>query len=1065
MARTISAASLTKLAQNYGTEPAIIIEVQWVEGGSTYTYSDKTISTDEGKILGVSGLDNTTVIQGVQSGSAGDSQQISIQLDDTDGTIKDIIDGNDIHKRPAWVYQWFEGLDTSEKFLIFKGQISSPIRWNEGDRTVSFDILTRIEDAEVGFSMEEGDFDFVPEELVGEPWPLVFGTVKTCPALRTRSPRKAILKTGFGITDYMLAPKKEQVATVCCPWRFIGFRTIYFGSNPATGGTSTVRSEPVYAPDVSCECKKRGTICEMELNIAAQSPFELDELTVLDGKYFPQGVFITLDIEGAKVGGKFNGTTESPSETFVVENYIHPKKALGSPVVPKITSFGCDTREEVNDVDDNSAVGSQTCTIPSDCSTYTDASDSTDFINYTGSSLEQKSWNYLATFEEAGFFWADPGSEVILDGDNQLVYIANLLPSTVHQVKAYRTFVESNLRQLITVPNTYYTTRQSDFNGYTTTEIVFDRPLSSRGEGWEDDIFVTQTSSVGPNPVTIMEWLINKYTDFTYDSSFASVKTTVDNYPMNFMVPGRPNILTLLQEMAFQGRMALVLRNDEFQLTYLPAEPSEIDSITEDDVLANSLILDHTDTEDLVTKFVAKWKPDCHLEDDYQLILRNNVAKYGTQSKEFNFYCYNIQELVIKSSTFWLIRMSNTWRKIICKTPISKLKLETLDGVYVTLPDVATGEIKCRIETANYNSSDKSIDFVIQTPVRSGETAAFDFHYPAALTVEDLHPTNEDLQFGNGGGSGPNVNVTAPSGHVLGEAPTTNGQTSFSFGQLAPCGESDFTRPLDVRNLCRPDQGDQKPTDVDDVKPSVKLQEDNSSVPPTQSKVNTVTRGYIDFSRLEFENQGQLADAANQITAATNTGTGSEEGAGSAGGAGNAAGGLTDPEAEVMKELLNQLPTPEELDNLELCHYDVRIFMADTRTVRIAVGEACGDDTCPSNALGWCYCSEEGKVGCFVGNTTQGTFETFSFGTSAAAAAFQDDIDSMIFNTPATVGQPHPGFSSRVNTASGCTPPEVASDGDQFIGYSNTDPTGNSTVVGINDFLTGAFDPEQGCGV
>lgn len=1063
MARTISAASLAKLAQNYGTEPAIIIEIEWVDGGSVYTYSDKVISSQEGKILGVSGLDNTTVIQGVQSGSSGDSQQISVKLDDTDGTIKDIIDNNDIHKRSAWVYQWFEGLATSEKFLIFKGQISSPIRWNEGDRTVSFDILTRIEDAEVGFSMEEGDFDFVPEDLVGEPWPLVFGTVKTSPALRTRSPRKAILKTGFGITDYILAPKKEQVATVCCPYRFAGFRTIYFGTNVATGGTSGVRTEPIYVPDVSCLCKKAATECELALNIAAQEPFELDELEIIDGRYFPQNTFITLDIEGAKVGGKFNGTDESPSDTFVVDNYIHPKKHLGDPIAPPITNFGCDARPDVNDVNDNDSVANQTCSI-SDCNDYSSGNTPSDYISYSGTTREQESWNYLATFDEAGFFWADPGSEVILDGDNELVYIANLLPSTVHQVKAYITFVESNLRQLITVPNAYYTVRQSDFNGYTTTEIVFDRPLSSRGEGWEDDIFVTQTSTVGPNPVTIMEWLIDKYTDFTYDASFASVKTTVDNYPMNFMVPGRPNILTLLQEMAFQGRMALVLRNDEFQLTYLSEEPSEVDDITEDDVLANSLILDHTDTEDLVTKFVAKWKPDLHLEDDYQLILRNNVAKYGTQSREFDFYCYNIQELVIKSATFWLIRMSNTWRKIVCKTPINKLKLETLDGVFVTLPDVASEEIKCRVETSNYNSVDKSIDFVIQTPVRSGETTAFDFHYPANLTIEDLHPTNEDLQFGNGGGSGPNVDVTAPSGHVLGESPQYGGQTSFNFGQLAPCGESDFTRPLDVRGKCRPDQGDQKPTDVDDTKPSVNLQEDNTTEPPQKSKVNSVTRGYLDFSKVSFETQGTANDLANQTTAATNTGTGSTQGAGSAGGAGNAKGGVTEPSEAVMGELLNSLPNNTELDELDKCHYDVNVFVVTTKTVRIPHGEGCGDSTCDAPGS-FCYCSEQGKTGCFVGNTAVGTFERFSFATSAAAQSFQDDVDAMIYNTPATVGSKHPGFTSRINNSSNCTPVEAVSEGYEIIGYSNQDPTGNATIVGINNFLTGNFDPNEGCGV
>ncbi len=47
--------------------------------------------------------------------------------------------------------------------LIFRGKISSPVVWSEGDRTVSFNIISQIEDAEIGFSPEEGQFCRVRE--------------------------------------------------------------------------------------------------------------------------------------------------------------------------------------------------------------------------------------------------------------------------------------------------------------------------------------------------------------------------------------------------------------------------------------------------------------------------------------------------------------------------------------------------------------------------------------------------------------------------------------------------------------------------------------------------------------------------------------------------------------------------------------------------------------------------------------------------------------------------------------------------------------------------------------
>lgn len=1072
MVRQISAAALTKLSEKLSPEPATIIEIQWVDGGSIYTYSDKNLGGKEGKILQVSGLDNTVVIQGVQAGGSGDSQQIQVTLDDTDGIIKTIMDSHDIHKEPAWVYQWFEELDLDDKFLIFKGQISSPLQWNEGDRTVSFDIITRIEDAEVGFSMEEGNFDYIPEDLVGEPWPLIFGTVRTCEALKTRSPRKGFLETGFGIRDYMLAPKKEQAGEVCCPWRFVGFRSFYDQGSGAPWGVGELNIEPVYERDVNCVCKVRAIQCEMDLNIAKQSQFEYGTINIRDGEFFPQDQFIVLDIQGAKIGGKFTGTPETPSKTFNISNRRHPKLVEGEPVVPEIRNFGCDPFPLglATDTNGNTSIGTQVCILPDDCDGWGSGLTFGNIINDLGDSKEQQAWSYLSTFEEAGFFWADPNSEVLLDTDNELVYIANLLPSTVHYVKAWRTFEVSNFRQFTTVPNTYYTVRQSDFNGYTTTEIVFDRPLSSRGEGWEDDIFVSLTSSVGPNPVDIMEWLITKYTSFTWDGSFATVKTDVDNYPMNFKVPGRMNIFKLLQEMAFQGRMALVLRNDEFHLIYLSEEPDEDETIIEDDVLENSLVLDHTSTEDIVTKFVAEWKPDCHLDEAYKIILRFNIERYGTQEQTFDFYCYNIQELVIKSATFWLIRMANTWRKIICKTPLTKLKLESLDGVYVTLPDIANGEIKCRVETSNYNSDDNSIDFVIQTPVRSGERDPFIHHYPKDIEILEIHPTNDDLRDGKAG-SGPNVDVEAPQGHVLGDGLQL--AQGFSFGQKSPCeGFSDnpaqanlsHTRPIDIQGKCRSDQGDSKPSDQDDEKPSTQLDEDNAVISDEQSPVNEKTKGEKDSTRNDLIQEGRTGDLGTQINNNLNTGTGGTGGAGGNGGAGG--GGNPNPDGPSLHDQLKDLPDEDDLKEKNKCFYTLQIFYLNpVDTVNIPEGQSCiimGEPTIcnPPPGLTYCKCSEPGKTGCWVGNQVPNLNEKFHFDTqlerNQALATVEQIIDS-----EATVGLIHPVFTvSSQHTPAGCEPaddPEKSG----IIGYEGSDP--DKTIVGLYGFMTDNFMPNSKC--
>jgi hypothetical protein len=118
----------------------------------------------------------------------------------------------------------------------------------------------------------------------------------------------------------------------------------------------------------------------------------------------------------------------------------------------------------------------------------------------------------------------------------------------------------------------------------------------------------------------------------------------------------RKNIQTALQEIAYQARCALWLKDDVFYIKYLSLEPDADDTITASYIVANSLVVTHSSTEELITKYTATWKEDYAVTEPNQVILRYNVAKYGLHEQTFDYYIYNIQQLVEKSATFWLIR-------------------------------------------------------------------------------------------------------------------------------------------------------------------------------------------------------------------------------------------------------------------------------------------------------------------------------------------------------------------------------------------------------------------------
>lgn len=823
MPRDLSSAALTKIAQTKGNSPVFVIEVQWIKDSPWVAYADKDFAGIYGKILEVSGLED---VVNVSQGS--DSQQISVTLDDTDGSLKPILDNNDIHKRPCKVYQAFDGLSLDDKFLLFRGVINSPLEWDEGDRTLKFTVISQIEDAEVGFSVEEGDVPGADDSLIGKPWPLCFGTVINVPALKATGTKHGVLATGVGIKDFTLLPRLNVAQKLACAQNFVGF----VAHNSEIPPFSLI-IEPVYDIDRQCERDKCESIQSLELQIAEQSAFEFTTIRVFGGENFPQNTSITLNIGGGRFTGSFDG------DIFTITDRHHPDQGPDGKVIrsstQKLIKSTCgdapgtllpsflpfeqrNVKYWLNFYFNDTNLDLRDDWVPPAPSPPDGGAAGPETINKYKADFTH---SVFSAMMESNFFWANPGTEVTLVADKELVYIANILPSTVLRVAAYRNLEAG--RKLLTVPADYYFVRQVDYTGYQVTEVVLPKALSQIDETWEDDIYVTLTSSVGPNTVDELEWLIDTYTEFETDTtSFDHVRDLIDNYPMHFLMPGRKNIVNVLQEMAEQARCAVWLRDDKFFIKYLAEEPTADDTITPSDVLANTLKITHTPTEDLVTKFVVEWKSDYAVDEPNKLILRHNVAKYGTHEQTYDYYTFNILDLVRKAATFWLIRRANTWRKCSFQTPITKLASETFDTLQVDLDAVTPIGVKAIVESANYDSDARAIQFDCWTPLKSGTLVPYDFAWPADVDEDLIFPTIDEREQGFGGsGKGPSFSVIVPNNHPLSEFPPLLGGFQLSCNGKAVSGSIE-------KGQCRKDHGTRKPSDRGDTKPSPKASSDNA---------------------------------------------------------------------------------------------------------------------------------------------------------------------------------------------------------------------------------------------
>lgn len=759
MPRSFSTAIQAEIDKRFAGEPMVMVEVNWVDD-AWVAYTDRKLNGAEYPyplIVSIGQFDTTEIIDG-----GSDSQSTSITLNDIDGTLRNIIDNHDMHLRPVRIYLTFQGLPVAEKALMFEGVINSEMVWDEGGRTLTFTVMSKLESVEAGFSMEDGDFPFIEPSDRNKPWPLVFGSVCNMQAVQVRGTRKGFLGEGVGVKDPTIEERLCQAKKLTCPTIKTSATEdgevgsveqassgVTTGGGLGSGGSTAIQLSNVREGKKDPQCVKRRfeKICEILFEKEQQEQYVKTQFIVRGGEEFPQNERITIQINEVRFVGTMTG------ETFFVSQTIHPDPKDNPPCV--------DTPEpgwgyRYGPGEDETPTTVEGC-----------ASGGGGFNkDIQGGSGE--AWEYFNLFERSNFIWLPPGTIVLLADEAEVLNIVSLLPGTVNQVAAYRNFSDTSL--LTTVDTDRYTVVTTDYGGYDVVEVRLDAPLSTIvDEDWDDEIFVSFTSSVGPNPADVIEWLVETYTDLTVDSaSFAAVRASLTKYPSNFFVKARPRVLDLIRDVAFQARCAVYVRDNIVYLVYLSKEPTSIKTLTASDILPNSFKITHSRTENLQTRSTITWsdgeagvfKTD---PTSFEFVLKHNVPKYGIFDATYNYYTMNIFELVEKSATFWSIRKSNTWKYIEFDTPLVHLNLDVFDAITVNIPQF--GNVKVVVEEATFNLDSNTIHFRCWTPIRSGDSEPYIWAWPALRDPNAVHPLLSDNPV-EAGDAFP-LQVIPPIGHPL----------------------------------------------------------------------------------------------------------------------------------------------------------------------------------------------------------------------------------------------------------------------------------------------------------
>lgn len=699
--RNISPASLAVLQQTSGVEPVIVVRVYW--GGSTYTnYCDRQFANDAlvGKLLQISGIEDIVDIN--QNAS---SVELQVMLDDTDGSIKSIYDYNDIHKTYVQVLQWFKGLPFSDAFVIFEGEIASPITWSEGTRTLSFTVMTKLESTEVGFSVEEGQFAFFPSDLVGKAWPVVFGQVRGINLLAITDPASAVLASGFGIVDNDIWAKELADLNAAISDLLAKEREAYqlhLNNAFIAGAFKPFGGFLPDDPDAAEQYDNAARQYYAQANQYAEERLKLQfERETKEEEYERQKEleFRVLPITSTNLPTGFPIQVE-------IGNYIANALVVGDQII---------LTELVEKPDVNQKVGTNGYTFGDKVNTY---------------NREDKGQKFI---------WIDGGTTIKIFGLPRY-YIASLGLVNVTNVWA-----QSKYGRAI-VPSNWYTVQSVNYNGMLATQIIFPTPLTSYPGDWQDgNIQIDCESTIPPNAIDIMLWAITNYSTLAYDAtSFNYVRDKVARFPMNFCLTSRKNIVQFLQEIAFQARCAIWINDRKFFVRFLPEALAPVETLSDNDIEVDSVTVTSTDTERLVTKFVAEWKADSFQSESNKIIFRYNIQKYGLHEETYDFYAYNQQDCVEVAAQFWMIRKSSTWKYVNCKALLNKLRIETFDPVEFSFTEnlVANGPVVGIIEKATFNPDDDTIEISAWLPVRLGEMGEYIYAYPFDKQV--IYPNRND---------------------------------------------------------------------------------------------------------------------------------------------------------------------------------------------------------------------------------------------------------------------------------------------------------------------------------
>ncbi|RTL31266.1 MAG: hypothetical protein EKK55_01060 [Rhodocyclaceae bacterium] len=687
--KTIPASVLAAINKETGREAQVLVRVDWPSPIGTKWYGETTKQLEDLDIRGwLAGVTPLTSTVGPDWSAA--TTDVAITINDAGGELYGALTfpSAPVETSTARMYLHFAETTKADLVLLAKGRVTSPISYSEATRQLTFTLFADHRSESATIVLDQTLDSLVPDESDGKVVPLVFGVPRDVPAVLIRKGPVTFLTQDIDSADTQFDCESDHTF----PGGTIKVRvedeymnadvngdTITVTSRNVAAFTAVTASRPSNSPDVS---NPFVLWIDSDQNAAGQH-------IIIDGDDVP-GTHSTNQARlcVAQKGRKLlfdRPWTRNTGDTWVI--------GAGIPVTAKRYAF--------------------------------------DWLDTAGPANANQ-WTIQA------------GARVSQAGQEFKTYLVSSVPATeLLRVRAYRTYQQGRLgitgRKLVDVPQDLYVATNQTYLlpndegtlvGVTCTQIRFPVALEYLNQGWDDDtVYVTVKSSTGANVVDQIQWLLEEKTNITVDAaSFAAVRSKVSKYRADHAILDATDALELVHDMAYQARCAIFISNGVAKIRYLSQAPTPVYTLRNDRNLVDSFGLELTDVTELYTSTAVTWRRGYTGGDqDKRFRTSKNIDRFGVLPDARDYSIYQRKSLVTKSSTFWALRKSRTWKMIHVVADMRLLPFEPFDGielrlneagqsVAVLIPDGTIAEVY----SVRYSPKPHAVELLLWLPIESG---------------------------------------------------------------------------------------------------------------------------------------------------------------------------------------------------------------------------------------------------------------------------------------------------------------------------------------------------------